>query len=95
MMQESLIQLDITRDSGCVLVTSPQFPFLNLAVPTGAEDEIRKHVLPVLREMVEFEVGAPVNLRLVPILAGQDDEAAAADLPPPHVLATLQEARGG
>lgn len=95
-MRESLIQLDISKESGCVLVTSPQFPYLNLAVPTGAEEEIRNHVLPVLKEMVEFEVGASVTLRLIQTLGGHDDDGGVAtDLPPPHVLATPQEARGG
>lgn len=93
MQHESLIQLDLSREAGCVLVTSPQFPFLNLAVDTGSEAEIVKHVLPVLKEMVEFEVRARVSLRLIPAL-GQDGDPATA-MPPPHVIATMQEARSG
>lgn len=94
MRRESLIQLDLSQEADCVLVTSPQFPFLNLVIPTGTESELTRHVLPVLQEMVEFEVGAPVALRLVQTLGGQvpiDDVA----VPPPHVLATLREAHGG
>jgi hypothetical protein len=65
MDHEALIRLDLEQQEGCVLVSSPQFPLLHLAIADPSEAEITRGVLPVLKEMVEFTVGEPVTLRFV------------------------------
>lgn len=91
MNRESLITLALDRQAGCVLVSSPQFPLLHLALPSGATHEIEDIVLPVLKEMVEFETGGQATLRLVSEFSVDAGEQAL--LPPPHVIAEMHAAR--
>ena len=45
MNNEVLIRLDLERQEDSVLVSSPEFPLLHLAIDAFSETEIEKHVL--------------------------------------------------
>jgi hypothetical protein len=89
MDREALIRLDLERQDNCVLVSSPQFPLLHLAITDASEAEITRCVLPILKEMVEFRVGEPVTLRLVESF---QNPAKGTEVPQPHVIASKQAA---
>ncbi len=83
MNDERLIELRLDEENGCYLVSSDQFPLLNLVISDNSVAEIEKSVLPVLKEMVEFRVQEPVELRVVSPFDGRPGQ-----MPLPHVIAS-------
>jgi hypothetical protein len=63
MPEEALIHLEVEDEDGVLFVSSPEFPLLQLAI--HHDSEIESLVLPVLKEIVEDEVGTAVRLRVI------------------------------
>ena len=85
------ISLAIETVDATYFVTCDEFPLLNLMLTDAASVEIKRKVLPVLKEMVEFKVGGTVELRLIETFRDKTDESLIA----PHVIASRQVAHIG
>ncbi len=96
MNREALIKLVLEKQQDCVLISSPQFPLLQLQLAIEGFDEriIENCVLPVLKEMVEYRVGDKVELRLIRDLSDIRPEQMS-DFVPPHVIAQKISLRDG
>ena len=82
MMREELITLTLEPSQDEWLVSSPEFPLLQLVI--SDRDEIETRVLPVLKELIEHEEGTTVALRIVKSRGGT-----APTMPDPHVIAEM------
>jgi hypothetical protein len=89
---ERLISLKVDTLDHCSLVSSPEFPLLHLSIEDDSYEEIETCVLPILKEMIERELGGVVTLRLIKAY-GQDGANLGfkSDLAP-HIIAQLNAA---
>lgn len=85
MNSEAVINLALERVDGQVFVTCEEFPYLNLLIERSGDEEIVAKVFPVLKQMVEHQIGGPVSLRLVPTYSSS---VSTAQMVAPHVIAS-------
>ena len=83
MKREKLVHLTIERSGAELLISSVEFPLLNVIIDD--EEELPSRVLPVLREMIAHEMKTGVELRMVESILPDRHE----HTPPPHVIAEM------
>lgn len=86
--RESLIRLNVERrDDGSYFVSSPEVPLFYLAI--GSEMEMQTVVLPVLKETMERNLRAKVDLRFVRMFETMHVDTCGCPSLPAHVIAQL------